>query len=206
MVTFLHTFGSCVDEYRLISNGRSLPSDILLEAIKKNTDDGMGFTVLVNDYGPALSSRAEEAEHMYKSTGAIVERRGQHIDNMYLGGFVDYGVSLEMKRTGEQILQDTEKCATFSIKIRTMWDGIIYPCGRSFYYHDSLTSKTPEFPNCVLIHDNSKSTEQMRDELYKFWNKDYYDECCYCYGLSPSNRNRYPPAEQVTDTFIKENA
>jgi len=197
MINFLYDFGNRIDDLRLLSNGHNLPSVKLLETIRNNVDNGVRFTVLIDDYGPELSLCAENAERLYKSTGAKVEKRDYWSDSMYMGGWVDFEVSMEMKRTRDQVMQNPEKCANNELQMHSMWDGIIYPCGRGIYYYELCDA--PESPDCVLIHDDLKSPEQLRNELFKYWNSEYYKPCSYCNGLSSSDKRRFPPAKQLSN-------
>ena len=201
MLDFLCNFSNRVEDFRLLTNGRSLPSDKLLKAIKRILTNGTGFTVLVDDYGAELSLCAEDAACLYMDTGAKVQRRDYCSDSMYMGGWVDYGSLQKMKDTREQILQNPEKCACVKLQMHSIWEGVIYPCGRGIYYYESPPPpppmRIPKYPNCILIHDDSKSKEQMREEISKFWYSEYYEVCSYCNAKFSSDKNRFRPAEQL---------
>jgi hypothetical protein len=199
MVDFLRGYGNRVDEIRLLSNGRSLPSDKLLKAIQNIVDDGNRFFVLVDNYGLELSLCIEDAGRLYKNTGAKVELRDYHSERMYMNGWFDYGISPELKRTREQIMQEP-KCTNFPLQNRSLFEGTIYTCGRGMYYHTEIAPTPPppmQFPNYVLIHDDSKTKEQLRDELREFWHGEYFEACGYCTCRFPQDTRRFPPAEQL---------
>ena len=198
MINFLRKFGNRINELRLLSNARILPSYELLEVIKKSIKSGLKFKILIDDYGPELSLSINESEYLYKSTGAEVSVRDYYSDNMHMGGWVDYGITSELKRTREQVIQEPKCTCLFPLQIRALFESVIYPCSRGIYYYaDIAPSNTyPIFPSCVRIHDELKSNEQLREELLKFWQIEYYEVCSYCTGRVQQDTRRFIPAKQ----------
>ncbi|GHU88161.1 hypothetical protein FACS189476_04770 [Spirochaetia bacterium] len=128
---YLAHSGAKIKTTRLLSNGRDLPSSVLLESIREYALYHQ-CEVLIDDYGKDLSLSLKEATRLFKSAGAEVINRDYSTGNMHKGGWVDFGITGEQKDKHSK-----ELCANYNLNMHSLYNGIIYACGRAIYLYNS---------------------------------------------------------------------
>lgn len=188
------------DALEIVTNGTIMPSQELLDALKKHKDK---VALLVDHYGD-LSPLAEKIGAVLTKNGVPNQVRTYFGEKCHCGGWVDFGdYSLKHPAKAEQ-MAIYKKCA-FSAPVRKLgvceFDGLFYTCGHT-YLSMLAGSVEKSAPNFVDFLDPSKTIGQLRRELVELVEIECPSGCAYCNGMCEDSA-RYMPAEQMTDEMIR---
>lgn len=203
-VRYLSQFASQIERLDLNTNGTMIPQDNLLNSM---ADYPGQVRVLVDDYGPEVSKKADEAYTAFAALGGRVhvERRDYYTQNAHHGGWVDFGVYdlMTMKtKTPEEAAENHNTCST-PRKLgyaAMMIDGILYHCWRQYYLIQyGAIPRLPE--EAVDFFDPSLRTDELRARVGRLLSGGMVHQTCkYCNGLHENAPVRFRPAEQMSLT------
>lgn len=189
------------DMFKTATNGSILISDELTEVWKTY---GKKIHIIVDDYGPDLSTKAHENVQKLKSAGISCELRDMYSENRHHGGWVDFIAPEKPFRDREDAKQTYLDCGQAQ-KLKNccnIINGLLMPCHMQFQLNDRgiVDAKAPEFANqCIDLFDDSESIERKREKMDSYTDVSklpYLESCRYCQCLSPDTP-RLKPAIQV---------
>jgi hypothetical protein len=211
-IEFLYQYKSQYEVLEIITNGTLLPSEKLLNTLKKYNDV---IFVLIDDYG-SLSPKAADCAELFKKNSIECKLRCYYGDSAYCGGWLDQG-DFNTKWKKEEIPFILDNCVTqqfknnsavskkswnensasddFFIKYICSVDGLIARCARA--YSTFMEGRTSNIPvNFVNLYDVDRTDLQLRVDLMNMFSSTTYEACAFCNGYSSTGR-RYEPAEQI---------
>lgn len=195
IVGYVRAFRDRIGRLELITNGTLLPSEELLLNMKE-----AGGRVLLDDYGPALSIKAEEFEQMLIAHGVKYERRyqGTTEKGAHCGGWIDCTTYLEEERTEKELKRRADKCIQIhELRCNPSMDGKLYPCPNQATW--TKNGKLPDEPAYYLdLRDNVTPLEEQRKRASEYIKIPYLPACKHCNGYF-DDAKRYVPAEQIGD-------
>lgn len=179
----------------LITNGTILPSRALLSAMSVWQDK---LAVLVDNYGPDISSKADEIHTLLSANGITHSVRNYTAEDPHCGGWIDFG-DLTQKRhlTQEEQERLYAKCAQPQ-KIKfcfTIVNGIVSPCP-PLRRRQELGLPT-DYCEYIDLFDDSLTVEEQRRKIWGIYHAKSLSACAYCDGLCDDSI-RYLPAQQFT--------
>lgn len=189
------------DMFKTATNGSILISDELTEVWKTY---GKKIHIIVDDYGPDLSTKAHENVQKLKSAGISCELRDMYSENRHHGGWVDFIAPEKPFRDREDAKQTYLDCGQAQ-KLKNccnIINGLLMPCHMQFQLNDRgiVDAKAPEFANqCIDLFDDSESIERKREKMDSYTDVSklpYLESCRYCQCMSPDTP-RLKPAIQV---------
>lgn len=190
------------EKIEIITNGTIIPTEELLEAVKKYGDKFLRF--IVDDYGNTLSKKASHIASLLDENNIPYRLNDYCSDDLRFGGWVDHGPMTDIVNTKIEARKLFAKCAQPQ-KMGFCFlyvDGCLYPCSvvfRRFKLGQSVDEK-----DYVNIIDQSLTTDEKRKKISDIYNTDCLESCEYCtYALS-DDAPRFPPAVQMTAEELKE--
>lgn len=188
-------FKDQIGQLTIITNGTLCPTLDLLEVLK---DHSNLYKMLVDDYGPGISTKAAEIEQQLISYGIPYERRKYHGEDTYFNGWVDnWDLSFKLT-TKEEIEHRFQSCATaqkmnfcFIIK-----NGQMHPCGPSYRcISEGIVDDTGT--EYVDLLNEALNVEDLRNQIEDIYHVKYLSACAYCNGICADTK-RHAPARQLT--------
>jgi len=180
------------DMLEVLTNGRIIFSDRLLEVLEKYKDK---MFVMVDNYGEDLSLKAKELYDILKSKGITCELRKYYGEDSHCGGWVDLGDLSQKHFTEEETIEQFKKCAYGKRIGYAIVAGIFSFCGR--YTRTVLCGVVDKIPGeYVDLLDDSISVEEKRRQFLNLSKVSHLSACAYCNGYSEDSE-RFEPAEQI---------
>lgn len=176
----------------VITNGTLIPSDELLNVLEKYRDK---TEVLVDNYGE-ISCVAEKVGALLTERKIKNRVRKYHGEDCHCGGWVDLGDYSCKHPTEEEQIEIFHKCAYFTrstvIGVCAV-DGLLYSCGRCYLMlREGIITEEKGFVN---LFDETKSIEELRNELINLLEIPHPPACAFCNGMCKDSP-RFMPAEQ----------
>lgn len=189
------------DMFKTATNGSILISDALVDVWKAY---GEKIHIIIDDYGPELSPKAEENVDKLRRNGIDCELRDMYSEQRHHGGWVDFIAPEEPFRDVEDAKQTYLNCGQAQ-KLKNccnIINGLLMPCHMQFQLNDRgiVDVKAPEFEGqCIDLFDDTESWERKREKMDTYTNVSrlpYLESCRYCKCLA-SDTPRLKPAVQV---------
>jgi MoaA/NifB/PqqE/SkfB family radical SAM enzyme len=193
IIDFVTQFTNQYDRQELITNATIIPNDEIIDSCKRSGK----IVVLVDDYGPKLSTNREAVVKKLNDAGITYRVRKYYGDDAYCGGWVDLR-DLSKKLFNQQ---DTDKRFGECIYPRNfnfcfpISDGIMHPCGvaRRCYMENAVPHDELQY---VDLMSEVTTLEQKREQIRALQNTKTLKACAYCNGFS-ADSPRFLPAEQL---------
>lgn len=189
------------DIFKTTTNGSILIPDNLVEVWKTY---GRKIHIIIDNYGPELSAKAQENVEKLESAGIDCELRDMYSEARHHGGWVDFIAPEKPFRDMEDAKQTYLNCGQAQ-KLKNccnIIDGLLMPCHMQFQLNDRgiVDAKAPEFADqCIDLFDESESIERKREKMDTYTDVSklpYLESCRYCKCLSPDTP-RLKPAVQA---------
>lgn len=187
----LRQYASRIGKIRLTTNGTILPGE---EFIKEAKALGDRFFVLIDDYGPELSKKAEELYEVLKRADVPAEIRDNYKD-IYGGGWWDLGtISLLWNENEAKALYN--RCI-IGKNLRTMnyIDGKVYQCA-THRRAVELGVVPADAAEVIDLFDPSATRDELRARLAAVYNLEVLSACKHCPGRLKEAK-RYKPGVQI---------
>lgn len=212
LIEYTAQFRDQFEVFEIITNGAAVPRTEVLDMAEKYKDI---IFFMIDDYGENVSRNAKEVSRIFTERGIRHKVRCYHGAEAHEGGWVDLGdfthkhtkeeASLLMNRccisskkknhTGVSSTEEKEEEGVFSLPYAANTNGLIHRCARA--YSTLQAGSVTEDSGCfVNIMDESKSLDEIRQEIMDMFSSDYYEACEYCNGFDETSK-RYEPAEQM---------
>lgn len=192
IIDFLAQYINHIGMLEILTNGTIVPSERLLESLSVSPK----VNILVNDYGPDLSSKVPEIIRTLENCQIAYRYREQNANFAHCGGWVDISDLQYKASSDEQIERRFRNCAyPGAFRCFAIFGDKAYICG--VYLRCKATGVIPDCPSeYVDFSDNNReSREDQIKKIQKFFDKPY-SSCAYCNGFCPENE-RFIPAEQL---------
>ena len=188
------------DLIEIVTNGTIVPNEELISVIKKCGSKFWRFTV--DDYGKDLSKKVTEIVDVLEKNQIEFRIKDYWSEDLFCGGWTDFGSYLEELHTPEEVAEILKKCAIKSQEFCYQINGgIADPCGRLYPRIDAGLEVNPE--EYIDLFDDSVTIEQQREKIRRINNATYLDFCRFCNGLY-SGCKRIRPAEQLTAEELRQ--
>ncbi|MBD5116140.1 MAG: radical SAM protein [Ruminococcaceae bacterium] len=185
----------------IITNGTILPSEDLLNAIKKYDCNSLKF--IIDDYGDNLSRMFSEITALCDKNNISYNVNRYHTSNIHCAGWVDYGIPDKVIHTQKDAAELLSKCAN-KTKLDfcfTIFEGKLVPC---FQIINRMNlGRSVDEREYIDLTDNTVSIDEQRKKIMGIYNTDYLEICSYCNGLCDDSE-RFTPAEQFTKEEIQQ--
>lgn len=197
----LSTYKNQIDVLEVITNSTLIPSQDFLTAAK---NFGEKLYVLMDNYGPHLSTKVRELDSLLNIWQIPHLVRGYNENDAYCGGWVDYGPSLRKKNESQEEMESLfAKCAQPQ-KLKFIFaiadDGIMYPDTQ--YQKCKELGLIDNYDEYIDLFDKSLSVEEQRQKIRHLYHVKKLSACAYCNGMCDDS-TRVIPAEQLTKEEIK---
>lgn len=193
IVDFVNQYRSRIGRLEVITNGTLVPNERLIQRMKASN-----ARFLVDDYGPALSVKADEIEALLKKHGATYERRynGNTEKGAHCGGWVDLVHFSDEPASQHEAENLFSRCLNANeLRCNPVIDGKIYLCPPyEFCVRNGRIEEDPRF--CIDLTDKTQSIESLREKAREFLKINVLPSCVYCNGWLPESK-RYVPARQI---------
>lgn len=189
------------DMFKTATNGSIPVSDSLIDVWKTY---GKKIHIIVDNYGPELSPRAEENVDKLRRNGIDCELRDMYSDHRHHGGWVDFLAPVKPFRDVEDAKQTYLNCGQAQ-KLKNccnIINGLLMPCHMQFQLNDRgiVDAKAPEFEaQCIDLFDDSEPWERKREKMDTYTDVSrlpYLESCRYCRCLA-EDTPRLKPAVQA---------
>lgn len=189
------------DMFKTATNGSIPVSDSLIDVWKTY---GNKIHIIVDNYGPELSPRAEENVDKLRRNGIDCELRDMYSDHRHHGGWVDFLAPVKPFRDVEDAKQTYLNCGQAQ-KLKNccnIINGLLMPCHMQFQLNDRgiVDAKAPEFEaQCIDLFDDSEPWERKREKMDTYTDVSrlpYLESCRYCRCLA-EDTPRLKPAVQA---------
>jgi organic radical activating enzyme len=196
ILQYLKEYENYTNQIRIVTNGTICPDDRLVEALRGIKEKAY---ILIDNYGAKNSPNAKNAFDLLEQNGIKTELRNYTSENTYCDGWVDLGII----KTKQKIVEynSTEQISCVQRKKRTnaycndVIGGILTPCSCFLTIRDFCDYEIPR-DHFVDILADDMSSEEKREKILSFYEKDWFDACRYCSGMTDKSP-RFPPAEQL---------
>lgn len=192
LLEFLRRYEPRYDWFSMVTNGSILMGPETLEALR-----GIGpkVRVIVDDYGPALSTHARENAALLEARGVRYELRDQYRD-VHADGWLDFrDLSLKRDEAEARALFAQCVCPQKLHWVVTLHDGKLYPCHAARRCTE-LGIVPASFPDCIDLRDPALGDGAIREQIRGLYETDMLAACRYCQGFVET-RERKRPAEQL---------
>jgi hypothetical protein len=186
------------EHIELITNGTVIPPEGLIRVLVKYKGR---ITVQIDHYGE-ISKNVDNAVKLFDDNGISYRIRKYYGEDALHGGWVDYG-DYSKKHDEKQAHELYRKCFFSHYRRETdpyidLTNGIVHLCVRSLLTMDAgaVSGKSPEFIN---IMDETKTDEQLREDIFSLMWARYLDSCMFCNGFCSDNKLRVLPSVQLKD-------
>lgn len=189
------------EKVEIISNGTIVPTQELLDIIKKYGDKFFRF--IIDDYGNELSKNATQIISMFNENGIPYRLNDYCSDDLRFGGWVDHGPMTNIVHTKNEARELFAKCAQPQ-KMNFCFlyvDGCLYPC--SVVFRRSKLGQSVDERDYVNIIDQSLTADEKRRKISDIYNTDCLESCEYCTYAISADAPRFKPAVQLTAEQLK---
>lgn len=200
LIEELQKYSDRIGKLEIITNGTVIPNSELLRSVKKLNNTFSRF--LVDDYGEDLSTKVSEIEKILSELGVPFEIRNNRIEDMYCGGWVDFGSLKKVIHSPKEAINIFSNCVQaqrlhFCFGIT---EGKLYPCAQ--VYRRLCLGHNVDHNDYIDLMDDTLSIEEQRDKISNIYKAKCLETCAYCNGWSDSSP-RFQPAEQLTPEEIR---
>lgn len=178
---------------RVPTNGTIMPSQKLIDVFLENRNSPCKMEFLVSDYGKP-SKHLGQIVKMCEENGIPCRVDKYHGDDMYCGGWVNFGVDIAGKqaKSPEETKRLFDSCVCAAHGYAMFTKGKMYPCSASLLRTRSGVGE--KIPDLIDLFDET-TMEQRRVQFKKVFETPYY-VCRYCDGMNKDSK-RYPGGEQA---------
>lgn len=195
LVDHIGRYKEQVGTLELITNGSVMPSSKFLDAARAF---GKKFFVLIDNYGPDLSTRVYDIEKCLSEYGIRYTTRNYTKEDPHCGGWVDFGDLTEKKFLTESEMEAVYAKCAYPQKLHfcfSIQEGKMYPC--SPCRRCKLLGIVDQYDEYIDFFDDTLSTAQQRQKIRNIYQRKSLSACAYCSGLCDDSV-RFTPAEQLT--------
>jgi hypothetical protein len=177
------------DGIYILTNGTILPKRDLLELGQKEN-----ILFLIDDYGPALSTRKEEMCGILDAFGIAYRIDTYWGDDQYYGGWLDMGDAQYKGYSPDELAKVYDNCRSGGGKIRTPYakNGKLFVCEWQAAMMKHIPLVEGEYVDLTDLAGMEHKFETIR-----YWQNHPVESCKYCNGFNV-NAERIPAAEQLT--------
>ena len=194
IITEIFQYEKQFGRFLILTNGTLLFKEStigLLKELAKNKD----IQVNISHYGK-VSNRVEDLTAQLDEAGIAYRVINYHDENLFSGGWIDYGDHTQKNFTLEERDQAGEDCVFASMNSTCIEGGEIHRCARA-HRRMELGIIPRNKKEYVDLFDDSVSLEEKKEVLrYVILEAKSTTSCAYCNGMH-SDSKRYPPAEQL---------
>lgn len=185
-----------IDIFGVITNGSIVPKQAVLDAGKRF---GEKFHFLIDNYGPELSTKAEETAALLDAQGIRYILRNYTAVDPHCGGWVDFG-DLSRRKWASSAEAEAlyAKCA-YPQKFHFAFDlvdGAMYPCGPSRRCKE--LGIADDYNEYIDLFDDTLTVEEQREKIAAIYQKKSLAACAYCNGMHDGSQ-RFQAGLQLTD-------
>ncbi|EOS64174.1 radical SAM protein [Oscillibacter sp. 1-3] len=199
LVLELRKYRDQIGTFGIITNGTIVPNEKLLAAVE---GFGCHFHFLIDNYGQALSAKAEEIDALLSARGIDHVVRNYTETDPHCGGFIDFGdLSVRRAQTEAEARQQFAKCA-YPQKYHFSFDligGVMYPCGPCRRCKELGIAN--DYSEYIDLFDDTLAPERQREKIERIYAKTHLAACAYCDGMCEDSR-RFRPAEQLNEAEL----
>jgi hypothetical protein len=196
ILQYLKKYEKYTNQIRIATNGTICPDDRVIEALKELKEKAY---VLIDNYGAKNSPNAKKAFDLLEQNGIKAELRSQTSEDTYCDGWVDFGIIKSEQKSTEYNKAEQISCVQRKKRTKTYCNdvigGILTPCSCFLTMRDFCEYEIPE-DHFVDILADDMSSEEKREKILSFYEKDWFDACRQCSGMTDKSP-RFPPAEQL---------
>lgn len=191
LIKYLNKYKDRIGLLEFITNGTLVPKN---ELIREMYDFG-NVKVIIDNYGPELSTKVTEIEKAFNRYNIFFETRKYYGKDTYYDGWLDMSNLKERERNKEQTREIYHKCI-FSQKFQRylLVGGKLYLCATARRCESLGLLK--DNADCVDLMDVAMSVEQKKEKIKLFFDREYFEACKFCDGFVDTYK-RYKPAEQL---------
>jgi MoaA/NifB/PqqE/SkfB family radical SAM enzyme len=180
-----------IELFEIFTNGTIVPSDALLQSLKFSSK----INVLVDNYGPELSSKIAQIRDAFSTSGIKHRIRKYYGDDAHLGGWVDVSDFTEKHRTDKENETVFKRCSfsTTWKNLIILINGTIHMC----YVNNRILDFVPDRPDeYINLLDNSLSNSEIKSKMLNLRNRKFLNYCSHCNGFH-EDAKRYTYPEQL---------
>lgn len=200
IIDFLAKYLDHIGMLEILTNGTIVPNERLLKSLCVSPK----VNILVNDYGPNLSTKVTEIINALESYQIAYRYREQNANFAHCGGWVDISDLSDKRSSDAQIEARFKNCAyPGAFRCFAIFGDKAYICG--VYLRCKTLGIIPDAPG-EYVDFSDASTETKEEQIQKilhFFDKPY-SACAYCNGFCSENE-RFVPAEQINMFMDREN-
>lgn len=191
LITYLQKYRNRIGLLELITNGTLVPKAVLLDAMQAFGN----VKVIIDNYGPQLSTQVSQAESAFASHCIFYETRKYFGKDAYYSGWLDMTDLADKHRTPADDAAVYASCI-FSQHFQRciIADGRIYICAVGRRLNELGVLKTNH--DYLDLTDDKLTIRDKQKILQSFFERDSFESCHYCNGFC-MDRPRYVPAEQL---------
>lgn len=182
------------DRFLILTNGTLVFKESTL-AILKELSICKDIQINISHYG-SVSSRVDDLTEQLDKTGIKYRVINYHDENLFSGGWIDYGDHTQKIFTLEERDKVGEDCVFAGMNSAYITRGQVHRCART---RRRMELGVIPFNNkeYVDLFDDSLSVQEKKEVLrYIVLEAKSITSCAYCNGMH-SDSKRYPPAEQL---------
>jgi hypothetical protein len=192
IVDYLSLFADKIDILEITTNGTVTPGDRLLKSLSFSNK----VEILVDNYGPKLSTNIPEIMDAFSSANIRHRVRKYYGADAHCGGWVDLSDLTKKHTTDEDAANIFSRCyLTSKLKCMPVIEGKAYICPTYKRCKDlALISDNPS--EYIDILSDTITLSVKREQIRNFYNRKYFTACAYCSGFCEDSP-RFAPAEQL---------
>lgn len=214
LIEYTMQFRDQFEVFEIITNGAAVPRKEVLDMAEKYKDN---IFFMIDNYGENVSRNAQKVSEEFTKRGIRHTIRCYHGKEAHAGGWVDLGdythkhnreeasALMSVCTSGKKkdhtgvieggIFENVDENDIFFVPYAANTNGLIHKCARAYStLQAGMVEQTPE--NFVNIMDESKTIDEIRQEIVNMFTADYYPPCEFCNGFDSTSK-RYEPAEQL---------
>lgn len=206
MIEYAGRYIDRIGRLLILTNGTLLPDREKLLSLRKNEAVWNKLRFHISDYGPELSKKLHVITPPYavllpqllSDCGVDYRIIRYYGEDLFHGGWVDYGDHSRKYHTAEETLAHAQKCA-FRRDIFFVVSSCRYlsRCNRTTWrkHIGVLPADTTDIFDLL----SPLSREEKREQIRILRAAPVSDSCAFCNGLCEDSE-RFPPAEQLKNT------
>jgi uncharacterized Fe-S cluster-containing radical SAM superfamily protein len=192
IVNYLSSFIDKINILEITTNGTVTPSRELLKSLSFSNK----VEVLVDNYGPKLSTNITEIVDAFNNANIRYRVRTYYGSDVHCGGWVDLSDLTKKHTTDKDIGNIFSKCYLNSkLKCLPVIEGKAYICPT--YKRCRDLALIPDNPDEYIdLLSDTISVSAKREQIRNFYKRKYFTACEYCNGFCEDSP-RFMPAEQL---------
>ncbi|PHJ37345.1 hypothetical protein P378_16740 [Desulforamulus profundi] len=191
MVDFFAAYINQIELFEIITNGTVVPGERLLQSLRFSDK----VDIMVDDYGPELSTKVPQIVDAFKKYGIKHRVRKYYGEDAHYGGWLDISDFSDKQRTEKENEELFARCmytTTFKNHIFII-NGTAHMCYINKQLLDFVSDDPSEY---VDLMDDTLSATDIKAQLISLRNRRRLSVCSYCNGFCV-DAERYTPAEQL---------